>query len=215
MSTPTAAQKTALAHMRDRYPELTNHTDSTLEAFEALTRVAAQTQHDPRSVDRTTQEHALRLVDLAKQGTKFATLTLLAEAQARGLDPHQTAEQTGYAGPTQVDQRMKRLRSHLGVREIDFPVGPDLPQALKASRRHLKHTIPPALLQMAVPLFAVWLLHRPRPDLHTWLQDPTPHSDNPDTATIVNQHALLPPGTRADLTNLILASHTTAKDPHP
>lgn len=67
MNTPTPAQETALAHMRHHYPDLTNHTEPPLEAFEALARVAAQTQHDPHSVDRTTQEHALRLVDLAKQ----------------------------------------------------------------------------------------------------------------------------------------------------
>lgn len=206
---PTPDQEAALAHMRARYPDqLNRYTDPLLAATHALILTTHDLTKAPTTVDRTTLDHAMRLTRMALQGTQLAELLVLTTSHARGDTYQHIAQQHGYGGPTQAHQRIKRLRRLLDLREIDTPTRRTLNAATKAAHNHLiSHTSNRLLLGLATPVFAVWLLHRPRPD-PDWFNDPTPPTGLDPTTTqatdrILDDHTALPPGTRNDITDLI------------
>lgn len=175
---PTPDQEAALAHMRARYPDqLNRYTDPLLAATHALILTTHDLTKAPTTVDRTTLDHAMRLTRMALQGTQLAELLVLTTSHARGDTYQHIAQQHGYGGP-------------------------------KAAHNHLiSHTSNRLLLGLATPVFAVWLLHRPRP-APTWFNTPTPPTGLDPTTTqatdrILDDHTALPPGTRNDITDLI------------
>lgn len=218
--TLTPAQETALAHMRARYPDqLNRYTDPLLAATQALILTTHDLTKDPTLVDRTTLDHAMRLIRMARRGALLAELLTLTTSHARGDTYQRIAAHRGYSGPTQAHQRIKRLRYLLGLREIDTPIRRTLPTTTKVARSHLiSHVGNTPLLELAVPLFAVWLLHQPRPD-PTWFNTPTPPTDLDPTSRkpllrILDDHTALPLGTRNDVVDLIHSTLHTQETQH-